>query len=64
MVRPWVDYGFSIAENEGAVDEEVQEQVGVVLDVIGCFRTVNGVSYFEDDAFVSHVKSTFVDLDE
>ena len=62
--RPWIEYGFSISADQAVVDKSVLDQVNVILDVIQCFHTTSGVSYFEDEVFVSHVKSSFTDLEE
>ena len=62
--RPWVEYGFSVSADQSVVDESVLDQVNVILDVIQCFHTTSGVSYFEDEVFVSHLKGSFKDLEE
>ena len=64
MVRPWVEYGFDVAAEEGAVDEEIESQVNTVLDVLSCFRKSNGVAFFEDGVLVSHARSVVKDLDQ
>ena len=64
MIRPWVQYGFDVAAEEGAVDEELESQVHTVLDVLSCFRNASGIAYYEDGVLVSHMREVMKDLEE
>jgi hypothetical protein len=62
MIRPWVNYGLKLAEEQGAQEPMVATHVTAVLDVLECIRTCHGISYVEDGAVVSHVRTEFKDL--
>ncbi len=62
MVRPWVKYGFQVAEQQRDIDPMIPMHVSAVLDVLECIRTSNGVSYFEGNARVKFSRCEFQDL--
>ncbi|MCA9150342.1 MAG: hypothetical protein KDA92_13620, partial [Planctomycetales bacterium] len=62
VVRPWVRYGFQIAEQDGAVDKELAAHVHTVLDVIACVKLASGNAFVEDDALVSQSRIEFEDV--
>ena len=63
MLRPWVQYGMQIAQQEQDLDPMIETHVTAIMDVLECIRTCNGISYFEDDAVVSHSRTEFQDLE-
>ena len=44
VAQPWVDYGMKRASENGAVDEQVVQQVNTILDILACFRDATQVA--------------------
>jgi len=70
VLRPWMDYGIKVAMEN---DEEgtavmmvgmVKPQVEQFLDVLQVFDSLTGVTYREDDAWVSHSEMRIIDLED
>jgi hypothetical protein len=63
---PWIELGVQTAlaqHGDGKpTAAEIMPQVGVILDVLKCFRTYSAASYFEGQVLVTHGESVFKDL--
>jgi hypothetical protein len=63
---PWIELGVQtgLAQRGEArpTAAEIMPQLGVLLDVLKCFRTYTSASYFEGKVLVTHGESVFKDL--
>jgi hypothetical protein len=59
-ITPWVDYGVGLSD--GAIDQGTLSQIETGIEILKCFRGASGVTYQEDDAWVSHYESFWRDL--
>lgn len=72
MLRPWMDYGIQLAmesedENGGSMVMMigmVKPQVEQFLDVLQAIDSYTGVTYREDDAWVTHAEMRIIDLED
>jgi len=62
--RPWVNYGFEVAAEEGAQNPEIVSQANTVMDVLECIRESSGYSYLENGVTITRSHSSFRDLPE
>ena len=66
-VEPWIAYGSDqvpvreLAEQGEVTPQEVKEGTAAVLDLLKCLRTMSSVSYFENEALVTHSEWHVVD---
>lgn len=74
-IYPWVEYGAQTYvmlrnkeaggggdDNANAQVKEVLKQIKVVADVLKVFKTYTSISYFEDNALVTHGETIVEDL--
>jgi hypothetical protein len=63
---PWIELGVQagLAQRGDArpTAAEIMPQVGVLLEVLRCYRTYTSASYFQDKVLVTHGESVFKDL--
>lgn len=71
IVQSWTDYGYSAWLASSEVDpnqafgfQMVKNQVDILLDVFGCFRTFVATAYQQDGAIVTHYRWEIRDLEE
>jgi hypothetical protein len=72
-VEPWMEYGLDQAMKRWDPQRDsfpmptalpaLREQMRVGMQILRCFRGVSGVSYFEDDALITHTQWRFKDLE-
>ncbi|MEM6655900.1 MAG: hypothetical protein AAF596_08870, partial [Planctomycetota bacterium] len=74
--RPWIDYGVKLgvakaqedaggeAAQAAAMVGFVKPQVDQLLDVLRVWDSYTGVTYREDDAWVTHGETRFIDLED
>lgn len=65
-VAPWIAYGSELAPvaelTEGEVSpQDVKEATAAVFDLLKCFKSMSSVSYFENEALVTHSEWHLVD---
>ena len=63
VADPWIDYGLSQMDDEGAMEKEWVQQLKTILDLVACLRGASGVSYVEGNALVTHSQTRIQDVD-
>jgi hypothetical protein len=66
-IEPWIEYGSDhapledLAEQGEITTQEVKDGTKAILDLLKCLRTMSSVSYFENEALVTHSEWHVVD---
>ena len=66
VIRAWTNYGMATAA-ELQDDDQIAEFIPTVdgiIEILQCYRSIESVTYIDDDSMVTHAQARFQDLPE